>query len=208
VTVIVESIMNSADIATRYSRYVESHEFDQIGRLMSPHVQLRALLPRRTETWEGPEAAVAGIAGWFTPWGLKLLEHRADNVAGRYCVVDRFDARQGEQHAIIEQHVFWTIGASGIETMDLLCSGFRPIVIAESTRHRFDAGDLGCGDGLAAAFRRQVDAIPPGAILEVITSDPAAREDLPPLARMTGHTVLDVQHRDDGRTVVTVEKKR
>ncbi len=200
--------MSPAEIATRYSRYVESHEFAQMQSLMNPDVRLRALLPGRTESWDGPEAAIAGIAGWFAKWSLKLLEHRADNVAGRYCVVDRFDARHGEEHAIIEQHVFWTIGASGIETMDLLCSGFRRIVLAEGPRHVFDAGDLGCGDGLAAEFRRQVDAIPPGAILEVITRDPAAREDLPPLARMTGHTVLNVQQHDDGRTVVTVEKKR
>lgn len=204
----MDATMNAAEMAARYSRFVEAHQFDEVATLMSPGVRLRALLPKRTETWEGPEAAIAGIAGWFTPWTLKILEHHADNVAGRYCVIDRFDARQGEQHAIIEQHAFWTFGPAGIEAMDLLCSGFRPIVLAEGTRHTFDAGDLGCGDGLAAEFRRQVDAIPPGAILEVITSDPAAREDLPPLARMTGHTVLDVQHRDDGRTVVTVEKKR
>lgn len=200
--------MNAAEMAARYSRFVEAHQFDQVATLMSPDVRLRALLPKRTETWEGPEAAIAGIAAWFTPWTLKLLEHHADNVAGRYCVIDRFDARQDGQHAIIEQHVFWSIGPGGIESMDLLCSGFRPIVLAEGPRHVFDAGDLGCGDGLAAEFRRQVDAIPPGAILEVITSDPAAREDLPPLARMTGHAVLNVQNRGDGRTVVTVEKKR
>lgn len=200
--------MQPAQLADRYSHYIEAHQFDQLQGLMSPDVRLRALLPKRTETWEGSVAATAGIAGWFTPWALKLLEHHADNVAGRYCVIDRFDARQGEHHAIIEQHAYWNIGPDGIQQMDLLCSGFRPIVLADGPRHVFDAGDLGCGDGLAAEFRRQVNAIPPGAILEVITSDPAAREDLPPLARMTGHTVLNVQNRDDGRTVVTVETKR
>lgn len=69
---------------------------------------------------------------------------------------------------------------------------------------RFDAGALGCADGLARRFRREVQALPPGAVLEVVTSNPAARVDLPSLARLLGHTVRSVQSHD-GRVVVTVE---
>jgi TusA-related sulfurtransferase len=74
--------------------------------------------------------------------------------------------------------------------------------------HRFDAGTLSCSDGLAQEFRRQILAIPLGDVLEVQTVDPAAKEDLPPLARMMGHTVLSVEPSEEGRLLVSVERGR
>ena len=72
----------------------------------------------------------------------------------------------------------------------------------------FDAGTLGCADGLAQEFRRRVLAIPVGDVLLVETSDPAAKEDLPPLARMMGHTVRSVEPSGNGRLLITVERGR
>ena len=74
--------------------------------------------------------------------------------------------------------------------------------------HQFDAGDLGCADGLATEFRRHMQAIPVGDVLVVSTSDAAAKEDLPPLARMMGHTVRSIEAPGDGRLLVTVERGR
>lgn len=75
-------------------------------------------------------------------------------------------------------------------------------------RHRYDAGDLGCATGLPQAFRRQLGDIAVGEELEVVTSDPAAREDLPSLARLLGHSVTSVETAADGRIVITVEVAR
>ncbi len=72
--------------------------------------------------------------------------------------------------------------------------------------HDFDAGDLGCGTGLPREFLSQVRAIPVGHQLRAIVSDPAAREDLPALARMLGHSVVSVEPADDGRLLITVER--
>jgi TusA-related sulfurtransferase len=76
------------------------------------------------------------------------------------------------------------------------------------TMHRFDAGAMGCADGLAREFRTRIRAIPVGDVLEVATSDPAAKEDLPPLARLMGHTVRSVESSGDGRLLITVERGR
>jgi TusA-related sulfurtransferase len=99
-----------------------------------------------------------------------------------------------------------------IAAIDLLCSGFRPDVEADmdpaSHTHRFDAGTMGCADGLAREFRRRILAIPVGDLLEVETIDPAAKEDLPPLARMMGHAVTSVESPGDGRLLITVERGR
>jgi TusA-related sulfurtransferase len=92
---------------------------------------------------------------------------------------------------------------------DLLCSGFHPLRgPATSGIHEFDAGTLGCADGLAGEFRKQIGAIPVGDVLLVTARDPAAREDLPPLARMMGHTVRSVETPGDGRLLMTVERGR
>jgi len=93
-------------------------------------------------------------------------------------------------------------------SFDLLCSGFHSLRKPASGVHEFDAGTLGCADGLAGEFRKQIGAIPVGDVLIVTARDPAAREDLPPLARMMGHTVRSVETPGDGRLLMTVERGR
>ena len=80
--------------------------------------------------------------------------------------------------------------------------------MTSSGTHHFDAGTQGCADGLAQEFRRRILAIPIGDVLEIETSDPAAKEDLPPLARMMGHTVRSVEPSENGRLLITVERGR
>jgi TusA-related sulfurtransferase/uncharacterized OsmC-like protein len=72
--------------------------------------------------------------------------------------------------------------------------------------HRYDAGDLGCGDGLPQEFRRQINSIPAGDDLELTTRDPSAKEDLPALARLLGHEVISVKTGDKGTTTVIVRR--
>jgi TusA-related sulfurtransferase len=74
--------------------------------------------------------------------------------------------------------------------------------------HTFDAGDLSCATGLAEEFRRQIQRIPLGDELLVTTGDPSAKEDLPPLARMMGHTVRSIESSGDGSLVIDVERGR
>jgi TusA-related sulfurtransferase len=74
--------------------------------------------------------------------------------------------------------------------------------------HEFDAGTKGCGEGLGKEFRRRIEAIPVGEVLEVTVRDPSAKEDLPSLARLLGHRVLSVEARDNGRLVITTERAK
>jgi TusA-related sulfurtransferase len=70
----------------------------------------------------------------------------------------------------------------------------------------FEAGALGCADGLAQEFRRRMASVPMGGSLDVVVSDPAAKEDLPSLARLLGQRVTSTEAHDDGRLTVTVER--
>ena len=70
-----------------------------------------------------------------------------------------------------------------------------------------DAGDLGCADGLAAWFRDRLRETPLGAVLCSIVRDPAARVELPALARLMGQRVVSIEALDEGLTI-RVEKTR
>lgn len=70
----------------------------------------------------------------------------------------------------------------------------------------FDAGDRGCGDGLAKELRRRIDAVEVGERLRVTVRDPSAKADVPSVARMLGHRVLSEEPLADGRLMITVER--
>jgi tRNA 2-thiouridine synthesizing protein A len=57
----------------------------------------------------------------------------------------------------------------------------------------WDAGDMGCGE-LVMALRGRLNALPPGAVLKVIVTDPAAPEDLPAWCRLTGNSLVRMSH--------------
>jgi TusA-related sulfurtransferase len=72
---------------------------------------------------------------------------------------------------------------------------------------KFDAGWMGC-DVLPMTFRRQIQAIDVGDVVEFTVFDPSAKSDLPSLARMMGHRILGCVEREDGALIVSVERAR
>ena len=58
---------------------------------------------------------------------------------------------------------------------------------------RWNAGDLGCG-ALIMELKRRVDALEPGAALELTTRDEGAGTDLAAWCRMTGHILESADH--------------
>jgi tRNA 2-thiouridine synthesizing protein A len=57
----------------------------------------------------------------------------------------------------------------------------------------WDAGDLGCGD-LVLELRQRLERMSDGQIIRVVASDPGARADMPAWCRMTGHTLVWMDH--------------
>jgi len=56
-----------------------------------------------------------------------------------------------------------------------------------------DGGDQGCGGGLLLLLLQAMKRLESGAVLEVRSSDPGVREDLPAWCRMTGNALLAEQ---------------
>lgn len=54
----------------------------------------------------------------------------------------------------------------------------------------WDFGGAGCEEGALLKLRALMGALEPGQVLEVRSTDPAAREDVPAWCRMNGHEYL------------------
>jgi len=212
------------DAADRLVAAIADGDFAAIETLLAPDVRLRYLIPSGPNEVAGPE----GVAGRFREWFgdadlIRVRRLGVERLRDRTSVRYRFVLREEGGWYEVEQQQYVDLDADGlIAGIDLLCSGFRPATDPDrldanaaldgggepAGTHRFDAGTLGCADGLAQEFRRRILAIPVGDVLVVETTDPAAKEDLPPLARMMGHTVHSVEPSAGGRLLVTVERGR
>ena len=191
-----------------------SNDRDAAIATLAPAVRFRHLLPRGPREIWGADETVDVFLGWFgDARELEVQSLLVEPIADRTSVRYRVRLHENGGWEVVEQQQFLDMDETGrIAAIDLLCSGFRPDVEADmdaaTQTHRFDAGTMGCADGLAQEFRRRILAIPLGDILEVETTDPAAKEDLPPLARMMGHTVRSTESTGDGRLLITVERGR
>jgi TusA-related sulfurtransferase len=188
-------------------------DFERLRAVIADDVRFRLLLPKGPQAHSGVAETVEVFVGWYGDVDeLHLESSSVEAVAGRLMVTYRFRLHDPDGWQVIEQHVVADVAADGrLEKIDLLCSGFLPVISPadeSGSTHPFDAGDLGCADGLASEFRRRIGAIPVGDVLLVTARDPAAREDLPPLARMMGHEVRSIETRDDGRLLMIVERRR
>ncbi len=56
-----------------------------------------------------------------------------------------------------------------------------------------DGGDQGCGGGLLLLMLQAMKRLASGSVLEVRSTDPGVREDLPSWCRMTGNELLAEQ---------------
>jgi TusA-related sulfurtransferase len=200
--------------AERFVAAIAARDLDRMLASLTPDVHFRYLVP------PGPVeiSGAAEVAGTFQQWFgdadvLEVQSIRVEPIADRTSAQYRFLLHEQEGWEVVEQQMYLDMDEEArIAAIDLLCSGFRPtrgtVEGRSSGLHRFDAGTMGCADGLAQEFRRRILAIPAGEVLVVQTSDPAAKEDLPPLARMMGHTVRSVEPSGNGRLLITVERGR
>src|SRR5947209_6208793 len=194
----------------RFLELLAARDFERLIASLTSDAHARFLLPHGLEEYDGRDAIVARIRSWFGSASLfDLTSSTEDQVGMRHRISWRFNVVRDGPRQIIEQVVYLDPGPHGIERIDLLCSGFlaEPAVDAGPT-HVFDAGDMGCADGLAQEFRRQIAKVSIGGSLKVVVSDPAAKEDLPSLARLLGQRITSTEAHGDGRLTVTVERQK
>jgi len=203
--------MEAREVGAAFLEALKAREFTTARALLAADVRFRMLVPSGLMTEADAEGTIGRFIDWFG--GADAFEVEAagsEEVEGRAAITYRFRLHDPDGWQVIQQHLMLDVGDDGrIMAIDLLCSGFRTISVDEqSGEHHFDAGDRGCADGLAGEFRRRMQQIPVGHVLVVSARDPAAKEDLPPLARMMGHVVHSIEAPGDGRLLVSVERGR
>ena len=188
-----------------------SRDSSRLEVCFHPEARLRALVPSGPQEHRGSTVLAEQFIQWFRQAdGLQILDQRVDTIADRLHLRYRFRETYADGDTeVIEQNAFCELKGSKIVAMDLVCSGHRPERREPETgiRH-YDAGELGCGSGLPQAFRQEIGTVPVGAILEVRTRDPSAKEDLPSLARLLGHRVLRIETSPEGSTILAVQRCR
>jgi TusA-related sulfurtransferase len=188
-----------------------ARDFKRLAASFTADAKARMLLPRGPEEHSGRESIVRRFESWFGSGSEFDLRSSSEEPVGvRYRVSYQLSVvRDGRTRELIDQVAFLDLGPLGIERIDLLCSGFQVEPgAATGPAQVFDAGAMGCADGLAQEFRRQIASVPVGGSLKVVVSDPAAKEDLPSLARLLGQRVSSTEAHDDGRLAITVEKQK
>jgi len=203
--------MAEGTTSQKFLKLLATRDFESLAATLASDAHARFLLPHGLEEYTGPEAIVRRIASWFGPASTFDLTSSSEDMVGlRQRLTWRFVVGWDDgSREVIEQLVYLDLGPEGIKRIDLLCSGFQvePTVAAGPTQV-FEAGTMGCADGLAQEFRRRIAEVPIGGSLEVIVSDPAAKEDLPSLARLLGQRVASTETHDDGRLTITVERNK
>lgn len=202
------------ETAERLVAAIAARDYTGILGTFHRDARLRYLIPAGPGQVAGPADVAATFIDWFGGSdAIHVQDVRVDQIGDRTSMRYRLLVHEDDDWAVVEQQAFADIDPAGlIVAIDLLCSGFRPAGEADGASpvgaHTFDAGTMGCSDGLAAEFRRRISAIPIGDVLVVTARDPAAKEDLPPLARMMGHTVRSIDSWGDGRLTFTMERGR
>jgi TusA-related sulfurtransferase len=197
--------------AQRFLKLLAARDFDGLAATLASDANARFLLPHGLEEYAGRDAIVGRIKSWFGSASVFDLTSSSEEMVGpRQRLTWRFSVvRDSNSRELVEQLAYLNLGPEGIERIDLLCSGFQSEAAAAEGRIQvFEAGAMGCADGLAQEFRRRLTKVPVGGSLEVVVSDPAAKEDLPSLARLLGQRVTSTEAHDDGRLTITVERQK
>lgn len=201
--------------ATAFLDALTDRRFDGVEAMLAPEARFRALVPPGPTERRGAPSVTQALSQWFgASEEFEVQEMNAQAVADRVRIRYRFRLRPhpfvpDSGWHVIEQQGYCDVVDGKIAAIDLVCSGFRPEPEEDlGMLHTFDAGTMGCADGLSAKFGRRIKAIPVGDVLTVVARDPAAKEDLPPLARMLGQQVLSVEENEDGSHSITVERVR
>jgi 5-methyltetrahydropteroyltriglutamate--homocysteine methyltransferase len=72
-------------------------------------------------------------------------------------------------------------------------------------RSSFDGGALDCGSGLLLLIRQHIDPLADGELLEIRSSEPSVREDLPAWCRMTGNELVSQLHLAGGSSFLVAK---
>lgn len=107
-----------------------SRDFERMATTLGANIRFRALLPPGPMQWQGPDQVTAAFRSWFGGADeFELIDATVGEIGARLHLSWRIRVQPapfgiGEGWHVIEQHGY-ADAIDAIETLDLLCSGFR-----------------------------------------------------------------------------------
>jgi hypothetical protein len=107
-----------------------NRDYDLLAQTLGPAVRFRAMLPPGPMDWEGPTDVADVFSSWFgTAAEFEVVDAEVGEVGGRLHLSWRLRVRPapfgiGDGWHVIEQQAY-ADATDKIESLDLLCSGFR-----------------------------------------------------------------------------------
>jgi TusA-related sulfurtransferase len=156
--------------------------------VLASDVRLRASLPRRDVERSGRGEAADLMLAWYSDsTNIARVHSVVDSIGDVWHAGWRFTLQEAGADLVVEQHAYCTVTDGLIESIRIICSGFRPAGTASAVT--LDALGEGCATltpRIAAAMR----SLASGQSLAVLTDDPAAPDGIAAWSRLTGHAVV------------------
>lgn len=108
-----------------------TRDYRQMASTLSADIRFRAMLPPGPMDWSGADEVAEVFTSWFgDAEDFELIDATVGEVGGRLHLSWRLRVRPapfgiGDGWHVIEQQVY-ADAVDTIDTLDLLCSGFRP----------------------------------------------------------------------------------
>lgn len=107
-----------------------TRDYERMATTLGSTIRFRALLPPGPMEWEGPEHVADAFRSWFgSADDFEVVDATVGEIGGRLHLAWRIRVRPapfgiGEGWHVIEQQGY-ADAVTAIDTLDLLCSGFR-----------------------------------------------------------------------------------
>src|SRR2546430_10481620 len=154
--------MAASKVSQRFLELLAARDFEPLAKTLASDATARFLLPHGLEEYAGGDAIIGRIRSWFeSASAFDLTSSSEEPVGQRQRLSWRFSLVRDGRSEVIEQLVYMDLGDRGIERIDLLCSGFQLEPGATAGRVEvFEAGTMGCADGLAQEVPPLIAAVP------------------------------------------------
>jgi hypothetical protein len=112
-------------IGRAFAHAIARHDFGELGDLLHPNIDFRALTPRRSWEPADHDAAVEVLRTWWGDCQIDAVERvDATAVGDRQHVAYRFAGRGPDGPFAVEQQAYFTDRDGQIDWIRILCSGF------------------------------------------------------------------------------------
>ena len=103
-------------------------DYSRLADTLAPDVRMRALIPPGLVELSGADAAAAKFASWFgDAERLDLIHAGGEVFADRTHIFYRLRVKKPDNPPrLVEQHLLCAFDGNRIDSLDLVCTGFRP----------------------------------------------------------------------------------